>query len=304
MNLHQPKLITWLLLLITSAFLCSCVSKKKFEESVLSSDQRSANYEEQIFGLEETIFDKDQSIDSLRILYAEQKGANEVLLITQDKLQDRLDDVQNQVLAEQESKTSTAQDLRSVVADKEEMIRQKEDKLSGLQAIIDQQAKNQNTMLGEFTMEMEGYGRSNYNLKIINGELRISISNDLFFRPGQARVKTEGRGNLGRMAGLINKYPSIKVNVIGNTDNSKVARGFTDNLELSTLRAANVVRILTDDYGVSPNRILAAGKGDSAPLASNETADGKRQNRRLDFIVTSRMDRVVRDIEKYLMEEE
>ena len=61
---------------------------------------------------------------------------------------------------------------------------------------------------------------------------------------------------------------------------------------------------LTDDYGVSPNRILAAGKGDSAPLASNETADGKRQNRRLDFIVTSRMDRVVRDIEKYLMEEE
>lgn len=296
------KLTTFLVLFLTLGVFTSCVSKKKLEETLLNASQRSQQYEEQLFQLEETIFKKDMAIDSLRILYAEKKGANEVLLITQDKLQDRLDDVQNQVLAEQKSKTSTAQDLQSVLADKEESIRQRDAKLTGLQEIIDRQAVAQNTMLGEFTMEVERYGMGNFKTKVVNGELRISLSNDLFFRPGQDRVKTDGVGNLARMAGLINKYPSIKVNVIGNTDNSKVARGFKDNLELSALRAANVVRVLTDEYGVSPNRILAGGKGDSAPVASNETSQGKMQNKRIDFIVTSRMDRVVRDLDKYLKE--
>ena len=195
--------------------LSSCVAKKKFEETVLNASQRSEQYEVQLFDLEEIIFKKDVAIDSLRILYAEQKGANEVLLFTQDRLQDRLDDVQNQVLVEKESKTNTAQDLQSVLADREEMIRQRDAKLIGLQTIIDEQAEAQNIMLGEFTSQVERYGRGNYTVKIINGELRISLSNILFFRPGQARVKTDGIGNLARMAGLINKYPSIKVNVIG-----------------------------------------------------------------------------------------
>ena len=169
-------------------------------------------------------------------------------------------------------------------------------KLAGLQEIIDKQAADQNTMLGTFSTQIESYGIGNYNLKIINGELRISLANDLFFRTGQARVKTDGIGNLRRVADLLNNYPSIKVNVVGNTDNSGVAKGFKDNLELSALRAANIVRVLTDQYGVSPNRILAGGKGDTAPVTSNETADGRRQNRRVDFIITTRMDRVVRDL--------
>lgn len=303
MNSFKVNLTTLSSLLIASFFLVSCVSKKKYDETIVNANQQGQDFEKQIFGLEETIFVKEVAIDSLRILYAEQKGANEVLLLTQDKLQDRLDVVQNQVVAEQQSKTSTAQDLRSVVDNKEEMIRQLDAKLAGLQTIIDQQAADKNSMLGEFSTKMDGYGLGNFNLKVINGELRISISNDLFFRKGQARVKTDGIRNLARMASLINEYPSIKVNVIGNTDNSRVPKGFTDNLELSTLMAANVVRVLMDEYGVSPNRILAAGRGDSAPVASNETSEGQRKNRRLDFIVTSRMDRVVRDMDKYLKEE-
>lgn len=303
MNSFKVNLTTLSSLLIASFFLVSCVSKKKYDETIVNANQQGQDFEKQIFGLEETIFVKEVAIDSLRILYAEQKGANEVLLLTQDKLQDRLDVVQNQVVAEQQSKTSTAQDLRSVVDNKEEMIRQLDAKLAGLQTIIDQQAADKNSMLGEFSTKMDGYGLGNFNLKVINGELRISISNDLFFRKGQARVKTDGIRNLARMANLINEYPSIKVNVIGNTDNSRVPKGFTDNLELSTLMAANVVRVLMDEYGVSPNRILAAGRGDSAPVASNETSEGQRKNRRLDFIVTSRMDRVVRDMDKYLKAE-
>ena len=291
------------LLIITGFLLTSCVTKKKYEETLLNSSKRSQYFEDQIDLLGRQIANKEAKIDSLEILYAEQRGANEVLLITQDKLQDRLDEVQDKVLQEQASKNSTTQDFSMMVKEKEALIQQRNQKLSNLQQIIDKQAGEQNKMMADFTNQLTAYGTDKYSAKIISGELRLSLSEDLFFRSGQARVKTEGIGNLARMAGLINTYPSIKVYVIGNTDNQK-PRSFKDNWELSALRAVNVVRVLTDEYGVSPSRIIAGGKGEFAPIASNSSPQGQAENRRMDFIVISRMDRVVRDIDKALKAEE
>jgi len=283
--------------------LSSCVTKKKFEENLLNCAKKGEYYEDQMMLLGRQLDKKDQEIDTLQLLYAEQRGANEVLLITQDKLQDRIDAVQDKVLAEKASKTSTTQDLRSIMNEKEELIRKREIKLADIQNIIEIQAKDQNTMMGDFVNDLMSYGATNHSVKIVSGELRISLSELLFFRPGKARLSSDGIANLARMATLINKYPSIKVNVVGNTDNQK-PKGYTDNLELSALRAVSVVRALTDEYGVSTSRIMAGGKGEFAPVASNETTLGKSQNRRIDFIITSRMDRVVRDIDKKLKEEE
>lgn len=281
--------------------LSSCVTKKKFEETLLNCAKKGEYYEDQMMLLGRQLDKKDLEIDTLEILYAEQRGANEVLLITQDKLQDRIDAVQDKVLEEKASKTSTTQDLKSIMSEKEELIRQRDNKLAAIQQIIKKQATDQNTMMGDFANQMMSYGATNHSVKIISGELRISLSDLLFFRTGQARLTTDGISNLARIATLINKYPSIKVDVVGNTDNQKV-KGYKDNLELSTLRAANIVRTLMEEYGVSPSKIMAGGKGEFSPVASNETTLGKSQNRRIDFIITSRMDRVVRDIDKQFEE--
>lgn len=281
--------------------LSSCITKKKFEETLLNCDKKGEYYEDKLMLLGRQLDKKDQEIDTLQLLYAEQRGANEVLLITQDKLQDRIDAVQDKVLAEKASKTSTTQDLKSIMNEKEELIREREAKLAEVQDIINVQATDQTRMMGDFTEQLISYGPTNHSVKIVSGELRISLSELLFFRSGQASITTDGIGNLARMAKLINKYPSIQVAVVGNTDNQK-ARGYTDNLELSALRAVSIVRALTSEYGVSPNKITAGAKGEFAPVASNETTLGKSQNRRIDFIITSRMDRVVRDINKKLEE--
>jgi len=290
-----------IILLIGGLCFSSCISKKNYLETLAQHERNNADYEDLLALKELKIVDLDQTIDSLRIVYAEQRGANEVLLITQDKLQDRLDAVQDEVLAEKKSKTSTAQDLRSVLNDKEEIIRQRNAKLSQLQGIIKKQADTHQRLLTDFSTKLSAYGDANFNLKIIAGELRISLADQLVFRPNQTRVKTEGISSLGLIAGVINDHPTIKIYVVSNTDNAKV-KGFTDNLEFSALRAANVVRVLTDDYGVSPNRVLAGGKGEFAPVASNQTLEGRQENQRLDFIIESRMDRVVRDLEKALEE--
>jgi len=282
--------------------LSSCVTKKKFEETLLNCAKKGEYYEDQMMLLGRQLDTKDQEIDTLQILYAEQRGANEVLLITQDKLQDRIDAVQDKVLEEKAAKTSTTQGLQSVMNEKDKQIRQRDTKLKAIEGIIKKQADAQTTMMGDFTEQLMSYGATNHSVKIISGELRIALSELLFFRANQARLTTDGVSNLARIATLINKYPSIKVDVVGNTDNQKV-RGYTDNLELSALRAVNIVRALTEEYGVSSSRIMAGGKGEFAPVASNETTLGKSQNRRIDFIITSRMDRVVRDIDKQFEEE-
>ncbi len=291
------------IILIAGLCLSSCISKKKYLETLASHAQSNVDYEDILALKELKIVDQDQTIDSLRIVNATHKGANEALLITQDRLQDRLDAVQDQVLAEQKSKSSTTQDMRSVLNDKEETIRQRDAKLEQLKNIIAKQANTHQRLLTDFTTKLSAYGADNYSLKIIGGELRISLVDNLVFRPSQTRVKTEGLSNLGLIAGVINDHPSLKIYVISNTDNAKV-KGFTDNLEFSALRAANVVRVLTDDYGVSPNRVLAGGKGEYAPIASNQTREGRIENQRIDFIIESRMDRVVRELEKALAEEE
>lgn len=291
------------IILIGGLCFSSCIAKKKYLETLAEHAKNKIDQEDFLALKELEIVDRDQTIDSLRIVYAEQRGANEVLLITQDKLQDRLDSVQDQVLAEKKSKTSTAKDLRLVLEDKEETIRQREAKLEQLNGIISKQANTHQQLLTDFSTKLSAYGADNYNLKIVGGELRISLVDKLLFRPNQTRVKTEGLTNLSLIAGVINDYPSLKIYVVSNTDNAKV-KGFADNLEFSALRAVNVVRVLTDDYGVSPNRVLAGGKGEYAPIASNQTKEGRIENQRLDFIIESRMDRVVRELEKALEEEE
>jgi len=249
--------------------LSSCVTKKKFEETLLNCAKKGEYYEDQMMLLGRQLDTKDQEIDTLQILYAEQRGANEVLLITQDKLQDRIDAVQDKVLEEKAAKTSTTQGLQSVMNEKDKQIRQRDTKLKAIEGIIKKQADAQTTMMGDFTEQLMSYGATNHSVKIISGELRIALSELLFFRANQARLTTDGVSNLARIATLINKYPSIKVDVVGNTDNQKV-RGYTDNLELSALRAVNIVRALTEEYGVSSSRIMAGGKGEFAPVASNE----------------------------------
>jgi chemotaxis protein MotB len=83
--------------------------------------------------------------------------------------------------------------------------------------------------------------------------------------------------------------PDAKVVVYGYTDNQSVGkalqrRGIVDNLDLSTKRANEVVRYLISK-GIDPNIISAKGRGDTHPVAPNDTAKGRAQNRRIEVVV-------------------
>ncbi len=77
----------------------------------------------------------------------------------------------------------------------------------------------------------------------------------------------------------------MQIQVVGHTDNQDVNRQSLDNWQYSALRAVSIVKYLADDADLGANRIIAAAKSQFSPLQSNETAEGRARNRRIELII-------------------
>jgi OmpA-OmpF porin, OOP family len=103
----------------------------------------------------------------------------------------------------------------------------------------------------------------------------------LYFDTDKDVIKPESKPTLAEIAKLLNSDPSLRLPVVGHSDN----QGKPDyNLDLSRRRAASVQLELTAKYAVSANRFDAFGCGPYSPIASNEAADGRAQNRRVELV--------------------
>ncbi len=120
----------------------------------------------------------------------------------------------------------------------------------------------------------------NLYLAPIEKEQAIRLNN-IFFEFGKATLKEESYPELKRLIKLLNDNPSINIELSGHTDN---VGSDTDNLTLSQNRADAVVEYLTQN-GIKGNRLTAKGYGESAPVATNDTEEGKQLNRRVEFTV-------------------
>ena len=296
------KLQTFFVLTAIALISTSCISKKDYEAVLAQHEVDKQGFENRIAILDRQILNQDQTIDTLSLNLANKKGANTALVATQDRLLDRIDEVQAQLEGAQKDKSSTSQSLSSTVRAKEDLIKERDAKIAAIQAKIIQFEENQQTVLGNLSYELEQLFGDKQSVDYVNDEIRITLDESLLFRPGSARVRTAGIQNLEKIAQLIEKDPTLKLTVIGNTDNKK-AKNYKDNWDYSVIRAANVVKVLTKEYELPPSRVLAAGKGEFAPKASNQTSEGQAKNRRIDFVILPRFDRVVKDIKKELKTE-
>lgn len=104
---------------------------------------------------------------------------------------------------------------------------------------------------------------------------------DMLFDSGRSTIKTSAERTLARLAAFLNQYQDRMVLIEGHTDSVG-----TDefNMELSQ-RRADAVRGYLATQGVSPNRVIASGKGEGMPVAGNDSSAGRRQNRRVEVII-------------------
>ena len=119
--------------------------------------------------------------------------------------------------------------------------------------------------------------------------LVVSMSEVGFFKSGEAKLLPGGQSTLTRIARVLNAQ-GFQIRVEGHTDNAPIHRAqFKSNWELSTARATEVVSLLVERYGLDPRSVSAAGYSEYRPVASNDTAEGRQTNRRVDLVVVSRV---------------
>jgi chemotaxis protein MotB len=127
-------------------------------------------------------------------------------------------------------------------------------------------------------------------IKQYKNMLSVDVAEQVFFASGSATMKEEGKKVLSKVGDALNAYPDKVIRVVGHTDNVPLSKNakFPSNWELSTARATNVVRYLQDKCKVTPERLVASGRGPYSPVASNDTPEGRQKNRRIEIMLIDR----------------
>ena len=143
---------------------------------------------------------------------------------------------------------------------------------AGIGQALDRQAADLRAQLGDGRIQIQNTGN----------ELIVTLPQDILFATDSATLRPDLQSDLVALARNLQQYPNTSVQVIGHTDSDGAA---AYNQDLSERRAQSVAAILRSS-GVSPARIIPIGRGESQPIATNQTAAGKQQNRRVEVVIT------------------
>jgi chemotaxis protein MotB len=208
-----------------------------------------------------------------------EKNSNESLQSNMKKnreLLDELDQKSKDLAVEQDRLNKSGQrlkELENVIAAKEASMKKLKETLS----------KALNSFEGKgLTVEQK------------NGKVYVSMENKLLFSSGSWAVSTEGKKAVIELGKVLGDNPEIAILIEGHTDDDAfTASGpIADNWDLSTKRATSIVGILSENKKINKQNLTAAGRGEFSPLATNSSAEGKAKNRRIEIILTPRLDAI------------
>lgn len=230
-----------------------------------------------------------KNLDNLKASYAAlEKDSNDALdanIKKNRELLAQLEAKEKALAAEQERLNKLKKDLEassSRLADLEKMIADKEALMNKLKETLSKSLK-----------AFEGKGLTVENR---NGKVYVSMENKLLFESGSWTVGAEGKKAVKLVGDVLGQNPDISVLIEGHTDNDKITGtiggGVENNWDLSTKRATAIVNILSENKAIDKRNLTAAGRGEYAPLMSNETAEGKAKNRRIEIILTPKLDEI------------
>lgn len=217
---------------------------------------------------------------------------------TQEDLQKREDDLRKATLLMEEKERSLNQ-LNERLQRSAQELAVKEERVSELESILERQEATVQNLRRAVSNALLGFEGQGLTVEIKHGKVYVSLEESLLFATGSTRVDTEGVNALKELARVLEKNPDINILIEGHTDDVAVRPGsqFTDNWDLSVLRATAIVRILLQNSNIDPQRLTAAGRGEFMPLDPAKTAEARKKNRRTDIILTPRLDDLFQIIE-------
>ncbi len=175
--------------------------------------------------------------------------------------------------------------LQEQVAGLERQIAELEQQKSALQTTSKQSESQYDALVKKLSAEVE---QGKLQVRQYQNMLSVDVAEKIFFDSGRAALKESGKEVLAKVGEALKSYDNKVIRVVGYTDNVPIAKAtqtvYPTNWELSVARATNVVRHL-QDVGIPPERMVAAGRGEYAPVAPNDTPEGRQRNRRIEIML-------------------
>lgn len=179
-----------------------------------------------------------------------------------------------------------------------ESLKEKDLKISRLQDAVTKKDSVTLALVKSLKKEV-GFDDPDIQVNVEKGVVYISIADKLLFKTAGYEVSDNAKRVLAKVAKVAQSKPDFEVMVEGHTDNVSIKNAMMrNNWDLSVKRASSIVSVLQNEFGIAPERLVAAGRGEYQPLVDNDTAQDRAINRRTRIVLLPKIDQFYDMIEK------
>ncbi|SEK87077.1 chemotaxis protein MotB [Aquimarina amphilecti] len=306
------------ILICIGTFATSCVSSKVHKElegkySRLKRDNRKLQDTYKV--LQKTSDADKLALDQLNKEYEKTRAERDELRTKYDALSTNYENLKNSydALGENSAAALNAnnkrnRELLSQLEDKERTLAAERNRLEKLQRDLESRSKRVDELEGliaakdakmqalksAISKALRNFEGKGLTVEERNGKVYISMENKLLFASGSWAVGTQGRQAVKQLGSVLGENNDIAVLIEGHTDNVPYTGNgqLKGNWDLSTKRATAIVNLLLENPQIDAQNLTAAGRGEFSPVASNETSTGKAKNRRIEVILTPKLDEI------------
>ena len=179
------------------------------------------------------------------------------------------------------------------------MLDLRSNRVSELESIIDKKDSIVTSLKKSISKALIGLEGEGLTIEQRNGKVYI-FRRGFTFASGKFEVNNKGVATLNKLATALSTQNELEILVEGHTDSIPLnGKGLIkDNWDLSVMRATNVVKVLTKDSNLDPLKLTAAGRAEFVPISSNQTAEGRSANRRIEMILSPNLDDLFKLLEE------
>lgn len=304
------------ILVLTLTVLASCVSPKIYKElenkyKDLKSENRKLSEENEALlnaktaainelkqiqtAYEEALADRDKlradynamksNYDNLQASYAALEKNSSASIAANSKKN-------RELLAQLEAKEQALADENLRLAKLKKELEDRSNRVSELERVIASKDAAMTALKDAISKALTDFEGKGLTVEQRNGKVYVSMENKLLFNSGSWAVGSEGRRAVQQLGSVLGDNPDIAILIEGHTDNVpyKGNGQLKGNWDLSTKRATAIVKILSENTSINAENLTAAGRGEFAPIAANDSAEGKAKNRRIEVVLTPKLD--------------
>jgi chemotaxis protein MotB len=306
------------LIALTLTLLTSCVSKKiytELEDKYANLKKENRSLTDEVEGLSKDKTKLTNDLNTLQSAYDKAVKERDQLRSDYAAAKSNLDNLKASYKALEENSSAAiaanAQKNRELLAQleaKEQALATESERLNKLKKELENRSKrvaelenviaskdaSMRALKDAISKALTNFEGKGLTVEQRNGKVYVSMENKLLFQSGSWSVGTEGRKAVQQLGSVLADNPDIAILIEGHTDDDpyKGNGQLSGNWDLSTKRATAIVNILRENSAINPENLTAAGRGEYAPIASNDTVEGKAKNRRIEVILTPKLDEI------------